>query len=77
MDSYNVWIPITPHDSNNLSDITHAILIGGAGDIAAVMESNQVVVLKGLPAGAWLPIAARRINATNTTATNLVALYQS
>jgi trimeric autotransporter adhesin len=79
MDAYNLFEPITPHDSADINvdgELTDAILVGGAGDIAAVMSNKQVVVLKGLPAGAWVPVACRRINATGTTATNLVALYQ-
>jgi Concanavalin A-like lectin/glucanases superfamily len=74
---YNLWTQITPHDSNDIpGGVTDAILVGGAGDVAAVMQNNQVVVLRGLPGGAWVPIAARRVNATGTTATNLSALYQ-
>jgi hypothetical protein len=70
---YNVYKPITPSDTVDLPVPTDAILVGAAGTVAAVMESGQVAVLT-LPAGAWVPIAARRINATGTSATALVAL---
>jgi hypothetical protein len=76
MDSYNTWRAITTSDTVDLAHgLTDAVLVGGAGDVAAVMQNNQVVTLAGLPAGAWIPIKARRINATGTTATNLTALY--
>lgn len=71
---YNLWRAITPSDTVDLPTLTDAILVGVAGNVAAVMENNQVAVL-ALPAG-WVPIAARRINATGTTATGLVALNQ-
>src|SRR4030095_15904336 len=76
MDSYNVWTQITPSNAVDLGEVTDGILVGGAGDSAAVMQNGAVVTLKNMPGGAWVPIAARRINATGTTATDLVALYQ-
>jgi len=76
MDSYTEWIPITASDTVDIaSGLTHAVLVGGAGDVTAVMQNNRAVTITGLPAGAWVPIRARRINATGTTATGLVALY--
>jgi hypothetical protein len=77
MDSYTEWLPITTSDTADLARLTDGILVGGAGDVAAVMQNNRAVTLTGLPAGAWVPIKARRINATGTTATSLVALYQT
>lgn len=69
---YNVWRPVTVDVE---IPVTDGIFVGSAGDVSAVMENNQAVTLRGLPAGAWLPIATRRINASGTSATNLVALY--
>jgi hypothetical protein len=40
------------------------------------MQDGTSGTFTGVTAGATLPIAVRRINATNTTATNLVALNQ-
>jgi hypothetical protein len=75
--SYNVFDPITPSDSVDLPrpTLTSAIWVGGVGNVAAVMQNGVVVVFTAVPAGTWLPLAVRRINATNTTATLLVALY--
>lgn len=66
---------ITPHASNDLNFITRAVYVGVTGDIAAVDPDNNVVVFKAVPAGTILPIRVRRINAVNTTATDLVALW--
>ena len=78
LDSYNVWEPITPSNTVNLPrGVTGGIWVGSGGDVAAVMQNNVMpVVLAAVPTGAWLPIAATRINATGTTATGLVALYE-
>jgi hypothetical protein len=75
---FNQWRPITPSDTVNLPTLTDALWVGGAGDIAAVMQNGSMpVVLAGVPAGSWLPLAVTRINATGTTATGLVALYET
>jgi hypothetical protein len=78
LENYNVWTPITPSDTVDLPrGLTGGIWVGGSGDIAVVMQNNVMpVVIAAVPTGAWLPLAAKRINATLTTATNLVALYE-
>ena len=67
--------PIVPHDGNELAAIPKGIYVGGAGDITLRgVESNVDVVLKAVPAGTLLPVRARYVRATGTTATFLVAL---
>lgn len=66
---------ITPHDSNDLTNVSRAIYVGGAGNMVVVMEDSTVLTFMGVLVGMVYPIRARRVNATNTTATNLVALY--
>lgn len=66
---------VTPSDSTNLSSVARAIYIGAAGNVAAVMPDDSVVTFVGLQAGAILPVRIKRVNATNTTATSIVALY--
>jgi len=75
IDPYNVWVAVTPSDSVDLPALTEAIWAGGAGVIAAVEQDGQVVNFTCV-AGTLVPIKARRINSTNTTATALVALYR-
>lgn len=54
--------------------LTHAIAVGTAGNIAAVMADDTVVVV---PVAAGInEIALKRINSTNTTAITFAALYQ-
>ena len=68
----NRWLPLTP------SDVIDApfgkLWIGGAGTLAAVGADGRIVNFTGVRAGTMLPLAGRRINATNTTATAILAL---
>lgn len=66
---------ITPSDSTDLTAETRAIYVGNAGDVAAVLASGDEVSFVGLAGGTVLPVRARRIKATGTTATALVGLY--
>lgn len=65
---------ITPNDSTDLSEITRAIWVGGAGDITLVLMSGATLTLPSIPAGTLMPIRAARIMATGTDATGLVGL---
>jgi hypothetical protein len=68
------WTAITPHDSNNLSELPKGIYVGGAGDVVAVGDDDATATFAA-SAGAVLPIRPKRINSTGTTATAIVALY--
>lgn len=69
-------IAITPSDTTNISggNIMRGIYVGGAGNIS-IEVANGTVVLYGAVAGSVLPVRTTRVNATGTTATNLVGLY--
>lgn len=73
---YNQWRSVTPSDTVDLPWVTMAVWVGGAGNLVAVMQDGTTATFTGVTAGALLPIAARRINATSTTATNLLALRE-
>lgn len=70
---------ITPHDLN-VVPAHEAIYVGGAGDMSVTTRipdgsggfTESTVTLVGLEVGRLLPISAHRVNATGTTATNLV-----
>lgn len=77
MDAFNIWEAVTPSNTVDLPrGLTQAVWVGGGGDVAAVMQNGTVQVLAAVPSGATIPIAARRINATGTSATGVVALYE-
>jgi hypothetical protein len=67
---------ITPNDSTDLANVAKAIWVGGAGNVALIAADDSAsVTLTGVAAGTVIPIRARRVLATGTTATNLVNLY--
>lgn len=51
-----------------------SIYVGVSGDITLDTPNQTAVLIKSAPVG-YHPIAAVRIRATGTTATNIVALY--
>lgn len=65
----------TPSDSTNLSSIARALYVGTGGNVAAVMPDDSVVTFISVQSGQILPVRVKRVNATNTTASNIVALY--
>lgn len=66
---------VTPSDSTILKP-TRALWVGGAGDVAITMAGDgSVLTLVGVPAGSILPVQATKVMSTNTSATNIVALY--
>lgn len=67
---------ITKSDTVNFTGgVCRAIYVGGAGDMAVVPPNGSVVTLVGVLAGQIYPVSAIRVNSTNTTATNMVAIF--
>ena len=67
---------ITPHDSTNLPIPARAVYVGTGGDITAIIAAGgNAVLFKNVPGGTILPVRVQRVNATATTATDMVALY--
>ncbi len=67
---------VTPSDSADLGTPVRGLYIGGAGDLKVKMdEGEQVVTFVAVPAGSLLPISVDRVYATDTTATNIIALW--
>ncbi len=53
-----------------------ALYVGGTGDVAILAIGDSVAVtFYTVPAGAILPVACAKIMSTNTSATNMVALF--
>ena len=75
MVSYNVAVAITKSDTVNFDRPTNAIYVGGAGIVQAVMQDDSVVAFTCV-AGQVLPVKAKRVNSTSTTASLMVALNQ-
>jgi len=83
-------ISLTPSDAGTATD-TYVIyreatkgcilFTGGAGDISIQLAqkngtvNTKAIVFKGIAAGAFLPIQSLRVSVTDTTATDIVALW--
>ena len=66
---------ITPADATDLPlQGCRAIYVGGAGNISVVDLDGVTTVFSNVAAGV-LPVQAKGVNATGTTATGLIALY--
>ena len=65
---------ITPSDTENIPFVAKGIFVGTGGTISILAVGDTEAVALTVQDGAILPIRARRINATGTTATGLVAL---
>lgn len=78
------WAParlhadVVPHATNDLPFVTRGIYVGVGGDVEIMIADGKgdgaVVIYVGAAAGSIIPIAAKRVLAANTTATNLVAM---
>jgi hypothetical protein len=67
---------VTPNDSTDLTVIPRGLWIGVGGDVCLLaMGDTSEVTLKNVPTGSYLPVRAKRVKATNTTATNIIAWY--
>jgi len=69
-------VAITPSDTTDLPEIAR-LYVGGAGDLVVVLannENDEAVTLSAAPVG-YHPLLVRRVLATGTTATNIVALF--
>lgn len=81
---YARWQAITTSDTVNFDASVSttggavrpadAIYVGGAGIVVAVAQTGATTNFTAV-AGQILPVKAIRVNATNTTATLMVALY--
>jgi len=80
-DKTMVWLKggtVTPSDTNYIRTGTsvqgkavRGLWVGGAGNVAVVFPDGEVVTFVGVQAGSLLPVAAVRVNSTNTTATSI------
>jgi len=69
------YFAITPSDTVDFVEgETRGVYVGVTGNIVAVSANGDVITFLNAVQGTILPIRAVRINATSTTATNLVGL---
>lgn len=74
------FAPVTPHDVDLLTyhsvvARTRGIYVAVAGNLAVIDDQGTAVTFTGVTSGVIHPIATSRINATNTTALGIIALF--
>jgi len=71
-------VAVTPNDSADLpAGAARALFIGTTGNVQVSVSRGgaAAVIFKNVASGTVLPVAAVRVWTTNTTATDIVALY--
>jgi hypothetical protein len=66
---------VTPADGSNLTHAARALFVGGAGNIKVDTLGGDTVTFTGVVAGSILPVRILKVYSTDTTATNIVAVY--
>jgi hypothetical protein len=67
---------VTPADNTALPQgIAKRLYVGGAGDVTVVTLAGTVATYKAVPVGTYLRVFVQGVQATGTTATNIVAEY--
>ncbi len=75
-DPANGAATITPNNSTDLPIYTRGIYVGVGGHITVdLTDTGTNIQFLSVPQGTILPVQAKRVYSTGTTATNLVALF--
>jgi hypothetical protein len=68
-------IAVTPNDGADLANVSRGLWVGQGGDVAVILATDTAsVIIANVSGGSLLPIRVKRVLATGTTATALVAL---
>ena len=66
---------VTPNDTTPLVFVCKALYVGSGGNLAIMAsEDTAAVTLTNVQSGSIIPVRARRVMATGTTATGIIAL---
>ena len=66
---------VTPSDATVFTSEVRRLYVGGAGDVSVTTTDGVTVVFKAVPVGTTIgPFFINKVNATGTTATNIVAM---
>lgn len=74
-DTVNFIGPINLEVGSGGDVLANAIFVGVGGIVVAIRDDDTAITFTGAVAGSILPIKCKRINATTTTATDMVALF--
>lgn len=66
---------VTPADSDLPNGVCKAIYVGTGGNVYIMSPAGDIVPFVNVANGTFMPVAAKQIRTTSTTASNIVALY--
>jgi hypothetical protein len=66
---------VTPSDSADLTNVSRACVVGGAGNVRVTTLGGQTLTITGVVAGQLLPMRFSRVLSTGTTATNITCWW--
>ena len=75
---------VTPNDNADIPSVSTedgtgnngcVLYVGGAGNLAVTTAGGDTLIFFGLLAGTFVPVQVVRVWASDTTATNIVALW--
>lgn len=65
---------VIPNDAADLPQLARALYVGVGGDVAIQTSNGTNVTFVGF-SGGFFPVRVKKLMQTNTTATNIIALY--
>jgi hypothetical protein len=65
---------ITPHDTNELAFVPKALFVGVGGTISLIAQEDTAAVSLTVLSGAIIPVRAKIVKTTGTTASGIVAM---
>jgi len=72
-------VVVTPSDSTNITgsnaNTPATLFVGVGGNIEVITLGGSTLLLKNIPSGSFMPIQVTRVRSTNTTATDIVAIF--
>tara|TARA_B110000503_G_scaffold141071_1_gene233570 strand:- start:621 stop:890 length:270 start_codon:yes stop_codon:yes gene_type:complete len=67
---------VTPSDESELAFLTRGLYVGVSGNVSVKLRDDATaVVFVGVAEGTILPLQVKQVMATNTTSTNIIALW--
>ncbi len=70
------FVAVSPSNTVAFStEECRALFVGNGGDVTVPNLAGDAITFENVPDGSVLPVRCRRVNATGTTATGIVALF--
>jgi hypothetical protein len=73
IDSVSRGEAVTPHDTNELTNVSRALYVGVGGALRVITLEGDDLILVGVVTGTFLPIRVKQVMATGTTALSIVS----